>query len=416
MTNEETMNDTPLPHADLLITGATVYTCVPGAPDAGKLENAAIVTSEDHIVAVGPAKELAQRFDPRNTIDARGKLVTPGFVDPHTHVVFGGSRGREYAAKCSMTPEQVQSLGIPTGILATVDMTREASEEELLESAAARLDGMFAAGTTTVESKTGYGLTVDDEMKMLAVNATLEEEHPVDIVSTFLGGHAFPSEVSPDAYMDLLVKTMIPQAAQAGAEFCDVFCEAGYFSAEQSRRVLQAGVGVGLRPKIHTDEYADIGGSVLAAQLGAVTADHLNFTPREVMDQLAEANVIGVLMPALDFAVAHTRPFDAAAMRQAGMRIALATDICPGCWCESMQIVMQLACRNYGFTPEQALLASTIDAAAAIDRDSDRGSLEEGKLADLLILDIPTLDDLVYRIGNNAVAAVIRRGDMYAAQ
>ena len=222
--------------------------------------------------------------------------------------------------------------------------------------------------------------------------------------------------MSQDDYVDLLVKTMIPKASDAGAEFCDVFCEEGYFSAEQSRRILQAGVAVGLKPKIHTDEYTDIGGSILAAELGAITADHLNYTPREVMDQLAEANVIGVLMPALDFAVAHSRPFDAGAMREAGMRLALATDICPGCWCESMQVVMQLACRNCGFTPEQALLASTIDAAAAIDRDSDRGSLEEGKLADLLILDIPTLDDLVYRIGNNSVAAVIRRGDMYAAQ
>jgi imidazolonepropionase len=410
------MTDTPLPKADLLIIGATVYTCTPGASDAGKLDNAAIATSEDKILAVGPTEELTQRFDARTTIDAAGKLVTPGFVDPHTHVVFGGSRAAEYSAKCSMTPEQVNALNIPTGILATVDMTRAASVEELFESASARLDGMFAAGTTTVESKTGYGLTVDDELKMLAANTMLEADHPIDIVSTFLGGHAFPTELSQDEYIDLLIKTMIPQAADAGAEFCDVFCEEGYFSAEQSKRVLQAGIAVGLKPKIHTDEYADIGGSIIAAELGASTADHLNFTPPNVMEQLAKAGVIGVVMPALDFAVAHERPFDAAAMRQAGMRLALATDICPGCWCESMQVVMQLACRQYGFTPEQALLASTIDAAGAIDRDSDRGSLEEGKLADLLILDVPTLDDLIYRIGNNAVAAVVRRGDMYATQ
>jgi imidazolonepropionase len=233
----------------------------------------------------------------------------------------------------------------------------------------------------------------------------------VDIVSTFLGAHAVPPELDAESYTDLLINEMIPQVADAGlAEFCDVFCEEGYFSAKQSRRILQAGIEAGLAPKIHTDEYAEIGGSAVAAQLPAISADHLNYTPPGVMEQLASAGVIGVVMPALDFAVAHPRPFDFAAMKAAGMTLALATDICPGCWCESMQVVMQLACRNHGFTPEEALLASTIHGARAISRSDDRGSLEVGKLADVLILDVPTLEEVIYRLGNNAIGAIIRRG------
>ncbi len=403
---------TPSPiTADLLITGATAYTCQAGAADAGRIDNGAIAIAGEQIVAVAPATELATTVNAAETINAAGTVVTPGFVDCHTHVVFGGSRATEYAAKCSMSAEQVKQLGIPTGIVATMEMTRRESEAELLASASARIAGMLACGTTTIESKSGYGLNVADELKMLRVNAALAEACPVDIISTFLGAHAVPPEHDAESYTALVINEMIPQVAAEGlAEFCDVFCEEGYFTADQSRRILEAGLDAGMAAKIHTDEYADIGGSVLAAQLPAISADHLNCTPPAVMAQLAEAGVIGVVMPALDFAVAHERPFDFAAMKAAGMTLALATDICPGCWCESMQVVMQLACRNYGFTPAEALLAGTIHGARAINRSEDRGSLEAGKLADILILDVPTLDEVVYRLGNNAVQTIIRRG------
>ncbi len=404
------MTSTPLT-TDLIITGPTVYTCQPGLPDAGRINNGAIAISGEHILAVGPAEELTPKIKATQVIDAIGKIVTPGFVDCHTHVIFGGSRAAEYAAKCSMSPDQVRQLGIPTGIVATMDMTRRESAQSLFASASDLIARMLAYGTTTVESKSGYGLTVSDELKMLDVNTQLDAETPVDIVSTFLGAHAVPPEHDTDTYVNLVIKEMIPQVADRGlAEFCDVFCEEGYFTAAQSRRILTAGMNAGLTPKIHTDEYADIGGSVLAAELPALSADHLNSTPPAVMATLAAAGVIGVVMPALDFAIAHDRPFDATAMKAAGMTLALATDICPGCWCESMQMVMQLACRNYGFTPVEALLGSTLHGAQAINRGHDRGTLEAGKLADVLILDVPTLDDVIYRVGNNSVATVVRRG------
>ncbi len=403
---------------DLLITNASeVLTCAESAEDlVGRIPGGAVAVAGERIVAVGPADEVARHVDASSArvIDAAGGVVAPGFVDCHTHVVFGGSRAAEYAARLTMSPEQVAALGIPTGILATVEMTRAASVESLVASASARLDGMLRAGTTTVESKTGYGLTLADELKMLHVNARLADAHAVDIVSTFLGAHAVPPEMSPEQYVDLVVNEMIPQVAGAGlAEYCDVFCEAGYFSADQSRRILQAGQSAGLAAKIHVDEYADIGGGAMAAELGAASADHLNCTPRDTLRALAQRSVVGVVMPALDFAVNHPHPFDARAMLAEGISLALATDICPGCWCESMQVVMQLACRRHGMRPGEALRSATLHAARAVGRDDDRGSLEAGKLADIQIWNVPSLDDVISRIGNNAVAAVIRRGRVH---
>ena len=406
------------PRIDLLITNTSeVLTCAASADDlVGRIAGGAVAVAGERIVAVGPAEEVATQVDAgcARVIDAAGCAVAPGFVDCHTHVVFGGSRAAEYAARLTMSAEHVAELGIPTGIVATMEMTRSESLESLTVSAAARLDGMLRAGTTTVESKSGYGLSAADELKMLQVNARLAEMHAVDIVSTFLGAHAFPPEMTHEQYVDLVIEEMIPQVAELGlAEYCDVFCEAGYFDVEQSRRILQAGLDAGLAAKIHVDEYNDIGGGAMAAELGAASADHLNCTPRETMRLLAERGVVGVVMPALDFAVNHARPFDARAMLAAGMTLALATDICPGCWCESMQVVMQLACRRYGMSPGEALRAATLHAARAVGRDGDRGSLEAGKLADIQIWDVPTLDDVIYRIGNNAVTAVVRRGSLH---
>jgi imidazolonepropionase len=199
-------------------------------------------------------------------------------------------------------------------------------------------------------------------------------------------------------------------AAEGLAGFCDVYCDDGYYTVEQSRRILEAGMRAGLKAKIHVDAYSDIGGAEMAADLGVVSADHLNYTPRTAMRRLAQADVIGVVMPALDFAVGHIRPFDARAMMSEGMTLALATDICPGCWVESLQVVMQLACRLYQFSPAEALYASTVAAAAALGLDAERGSLEPGKLADVQIWNLPTFEDVIYRIGNNAVETVIKRG------
>ena len=245
----------------------------------------------------------------------------------------------------------------------------------------------------------------------LEVNRRLQSIQPVDVVSTFLGAHDFPPDVPRQRYVEIVINEMIPQVAEQGlAEFCDVYCDDEYYTVEESRRILEAGLAAGLKPKIHTDAYSDIGGAAMAAELGVISADHLNYTGRAAMHRLAEAGVIGVVMPALDFAVQHPRPFDARAMMAEGMTLALATDLCPACWVESMQFVMQLACRLYKFSPAEALIAATIGGAKALGLEDDRGSLEVGKLADIQIWDIPTFEDVIYRLGSNAVEMVIKRG------
>ena len=321
----------------------------------------------------------------------------------------------EYAATVTGELDAYRAGRSVTGILATVEMTRAASVEQLTGAALTRLAAMFAHGTTTVESKTGYGLTLEHEMKMLEVNRRLSAEQPVDVVSTFLGAHAIPPGTSRRRYTDQLVGEMIPRVAEEGlATFCDVYCDEGYFTVEDSRRILQAGLDAGLAAKIHADAYSSSGGCDLAVELGAVSADHLNHTDAGTMSRMAERGVVGVVMPALDFAVAHPRPFDAREMLASGMTLALATDLCPGCWVESQQLVIALAARLYGVPADVALLAATVGAARALALD-DRGSLGPGMLADLQVWDAETHEDLVYKVGRNAVTTVIKSGRVYRA-
>ena len=406
------MDETDRPRADLVVANAgEVITCLDLGDDRlGRISDGIVAVAGERILDVGAADAVARRVDlsDATSIDAGGGIVAPGFVDCHTHVVFGGSRVDEYAATVSSRPQSV--AGRTTGILATVEMTRAATVEELTAAAADRIEAMFAHGTTTVESKTGYGLTPDDELKMLEVNQRLDRELPVDVISTFLGAHAIPEGMSASRYTDQVVAEMIPRVAEAGlADFCDVYCDQGYFDADDSRRILEAGLDAGLAAKIHADAYSDHGGARLAAELGAVSADHLNHTGRGDMQLLAECGVTGVLMPGLDFAVAHPRPFDARAMIDAGMTIALATDLCPGCWLESQQLVMALAARLYGIAAEDALLAVTVGAARALALD-DRGALAPGMLADIQVWDADSHLDLIYKLGRNAVVTVVKRG------
>jgi imidazolonepropionase len=388
----------------------------PSAPGvASRIADGVVAIAGDRILATGPEPEIAASFDISSAIriDAAGGLVVPGFVDCHTHLLFGGSRAREYVARLTHSSAALAGLNIPTGIAATVEMTRAASDEELLSAATGRLDAMLAQGTTTAESKTGYGLEMAQELRLLALNRQLDIDHPIDVVSTFMAAHDYPPGTpwaGHEAYVNAVVEEMIPAAAETGAaEFNDVFCDEGYFSVEQARRILEAGRAAGLEPKLHTDQYSSIGGAELAADLEVVSADHLNCATDEDLARLAEAGVTGVLMPLIDFAVAHPRPIDGRRWVAAGLPIALATDICPGGWAVSMPLAMQFACRVCALTPEQALWAATAGAARAIRRD-DRGSLEAGRLADLVIIDLPQLDDLIYRIGHAPVTAVIKRG------
>jgi imidazolonepropionase len=415
------------PKADLYIYGASaVITCVPSASDRlGRIPDGEIAIAYGRIVALGQRSSVAESVDlaQAEKMDIGGKIVAPGFVDCHTHLVFGRSRVLEYALKMTKSVAEIEALGLKTGIPASIQMTREESEDAIFEGALDRLNRMMGYGTTTVESKSGYGIRLTDELKQLRVNRRLGQAHPVDVVSTFLGAHDFPPEIDREdpvarqAYVRELIEEMIPRVTEDGlAEFCDIYCDTGYYTAEESEMILRAGMAHGLRPRIHTDAYANIGGSSLAAGLAAISADHLNYTSLEEMHRLAEAGVVGVVLPALDFAVAHPDPFDARAMIDAGMTLALGTNLNPGNWTESMQVVMQLACRNHGMSPEEAMLAATVGAAKAVCRQDRIGCLAEGYQADLQVWDLPTFEDVIYRIGHNAVSMVLKRGKVVVEQ
>lgn len=402
---------------DILITNAAeVVTCSGDSlKELGVRKNVWIAIHGDTIVGVGTEAELTKRFDmtSAHVIDATGKVVAPGFVDSHTHLIFYGTRVEEYAAKVAgIDIQELLDEGLEVGPSHTIEMTRHQPEEELFQQAKKRILNMLDYGITTVESKSGYGLTTESEIKILEVSRRLDKETPLDVVNTFLGAHGIPENMTKEQYIEEIIHDMIPKVQQKGlAEFCDVWCDEGYFTAEESRRILEAGLQHGMKAKIHADAYSYIGGSDLAAEMKMVSIDHLNYTPMEVMHKLADAGVTGVLMPALDFAVAHQRPFDARAMLDSGMNIALATDFCGACYTESMQFVINLACRLYSFTIEEAIKAATWGGAKALDLN-DRGVIEEGKLADLQIWDIPTYKHIAYELGTNAVEIVLKKGDI----
>jgi len=399
----------------LIENAGQVLTCAADAPElVGASTDTVVAVSGTGIAAVGKREDIAAAHDltGAETIDAQGGLVMPGFVDCHTHLVFHKSRVAEYAQKVQgRGPDEIRAMGIPVGITATAKMMREASHDDLAESAAERLHNMLAFGTTTVESKSGYGLNTETEIKMLEVNQMLAERQPLEIVSTFLGAHEFPDDKSREAYIAEVMDEQIPEVGRRGlAEFNDVYCDDGFYTVAESRAILERGLEHGLKVKIHTDAYSHIGGSTLAAEMKAVSADHLNYTSPEEYPLLRDAGVVGVVMPALDFAVGHARPFDARAMMDAGMTLALATDMCPGCWLESMPFVVQLACRLYKFSPAEAIRAGTLHAAQSLDRADRIGSLEAGKDADISIFPYARYEDMAYRLGRGRAALVMKAG------
>ncbi|MEH7122480.1 imidazolonepropionase [Bacillus sp. JJ1773] len=405
---------------DLVISNASeVITCIgEGMEEIGILTDAWIAIKDEKIVGVGTEAEVKGNFDlgESSIIDGTGKVVAPGFVDSHTHLVFYGTRVEEYAAKLTGKPEKLQQLSITTGPSRTVELTRNEPEETLFQQSKKRVMTMLEHGITTIEGKSGYGLTTDSEIKILEVGRRLDQETPLDVLNTFLGAHGFPENLTKSEYLDVIINEMIPKVGEQGlAEFCDVWCDEGYFTAEESELILKAGLKYGMKPKIHADAYSYIGGSDLAAEMKMVSIDHLNYTPVEVMEKLAEAKVTGVLMPALDFAVNHKQPFDARQMLDKGMEIALATDLCPACYTESMQFVINLACRLYKFSVEEAIKAATYGGARALDLD-DRGVIQEGKLADLQIWDVPTYKHIAYELGTNIVETVIKKGKVVVSR
>ena len=361
-------------------------------------------------VGTGAAPEAAGA----EVVDAKGRLVTPGLVDAHTHLIFGGWRQNELGMKLhGKTYLEIQNAG--GGIQSTTNATRQATEEELAEKAAKALDEMMGFGVTTCEAKSGYGLATDHELKELRVIRDLNERHPMDIVATFMGAHLVPAEYKANRaeYIRLVCEEMMPAVKEQGiAQFCDVFCEADTFSVEESRQVLEAGLKYGLRPKIHADEIEAIGGSQLAGEIGAISAEHLIVCPPEGIASMAKGGVIACLLPATSFNLGAVFA-PARDMVKAGVPVAMATDFNPGsCPCLNMQFVINLGCLKYKLTPEEVLTAVTLNGAAAIDLADKVGSVEEGKLGDLVIWDAPDLDYICYRVGSNLAKTVIKRGEI----
>jgi len=386
----------------------------------GLIENGAVAIEGDRVVAAGPTEEIRRRHPTGLEIDASGRVVLPGFVDPHTHLVWAGDRAAEFEMRLA-GKAYLEILASGGGILSTVRRTRSAQVEELLAEARPRLRRMLAHGTTTAEAKTGYGLESAAETRMLEAIRTLNAEGPLDLIPTFLGAHAVPPEFEgrAEAYTELLCQEMLPdvqrwwrdKAEGEPLPFVDVFCETGAFDLAQTRRILEAARALGFPLKVHADEFGGLGGTGLAVALGAVSADHLVHTPTEDILALGRSDTVAVALPCTPFGLAEHEYTPAQAILEADGLLAIATDLNPGtAWCESMQFAIALACRYLRLTPAQAIAAATINAAAAIGRADRVGSLEPGKQADILILDAPDYRHLGYRFGTNLVSSVIKRG------
>lgn len=382
----------------------------------GIVPDGAVAAAGERIVAVGTSAEVLRSVEvapDAEVIDARGALVLPGFVDPHTHLVYAGERQHEFPRRLR-GESYLDILAAGGGILATVEATRRADEATLVELTRSRLDVALAHGTTTMEIKSGYGLDTASELKQLRAVRRAASGHAVDVVPTFMGAHAVPATAGrdADAYVELVIEEMIPAvAAERLARFCDVFCEHGVFSVEQSRRVLQAGVAAGLRPKLHADELAGGGGAELAAELRAVSADHLVHASDAGIAAMAAEGVVAVLLPGTTFALMGRDYAPARRMVEAGLPVALATDANPGSSpTESMQIILNLACLQLRLSPAEAVVAATLNAAHAVGMADTVGSLELGKRADLAIYDAPDLDYLAYHYGTNLARRVVAGG------
>jgi imidazolonepropionase len=410
-------------HADQLLTLA-------GGPqrgfalgDLGLIEQGAVVMQGAQILDVGRSDDLLKAYHDAKRYDAHGKVVMPGFVDPHTHLVWAGDRADEFTLR-QEGKTYMDILAMGGGILSTVRATRAASLEDLVSQTRQRARYAFRHGTTTMEVKTGYGLTLESEIKQLQAILALNQEGPLELVPTFLGAHAVPPEYQgrSEAYVDLLCKEMLPgvhdwwhsEIPDQPLPFVDVFCERGAFDLAGSRRILETAQDLGFPLKIHADEFENLGGAALAAELGAASADHLVKTSPADIRALGGSQTVAVSLPGTPFGLNEAEYTPAQVILQADGTLGLATDINPGTsWCESMQFILALACRKLGLTPAQAIAAATINAAAALQRQDTIGSIEPGKQADLLILDVNHYQHLGYRFGTNLVSHVIKRGRFY---
>ena len=416
--------------ADLIIEGAAELLTLRGDSirprrgeemrELGIIRQGALAARRGKIVWVGPAADLLTSVKPlafSKLISAYGKTVVPGLVDPHTHLVFAGSRENEFAMRIQ-GKSYLEIAAAGGGINATVAATRKASKDELRAGARASLDRMLVLGTTTVEAKSGYGLDLPTEIKMLEVIRELNEWGPGTIIPTFMGAHEIPPEFrqDPEAYVDLVITRMIPAVAERKlARFCDVFCETGVFSVAQTERIFRAAQAAGMETRVHADELTDLGGAAMAARMKARTADHLLYANDDGIRAMAQAGVIAVLLPGTAYFLHMQRYARARDMIAAGVPVALATDFNPGsCMTESMPLIMNMACTQMRMLPAEAITAATINAAWAIGEQDRIGTLEVGKQADLLVLDAPSHAHLCYHFGVNLVERVVKDGKVVA--
>ncbi len=384
--------------------------------DVGLIKNGIVAIKDDKIIYVGKCDLPKEIEKDENTIiiNAKGKTVTPGLVDSHTHLVHGGSREHELAMKLKGAT-YLEILEAGGGIHSTVNATKKATFEELYEKARKSLDIMLSLGVTTVEAKSGYGLDdFETEIKQLEVARKLDEDHPVDIVSTFMAAHAIPPAYKDktNEFIDLIINEMMPEVEKRNlAKFCDVFCEEGVFTVEESRRILEAGMKHGLLPKIHADEIKPLGGAELAAEIGCISADHLVAASDEGIKMMADKKVVANLLPATSFNLQSGKYARAKKMIEEGVPVAISTDYNPGsCPTENMQLVMSFASIIMKLTPEEVITGATINGAASLKLEEKIGSIEVGKKADIVIFDAPNLEYIIYHFGINHTDKVIKNG------
>ena len=378
------------------------------ADGVASFENTSILIENGKIAAIGEGQS-------ENAIDCGGKMVTCGFVDSHTHPVFLDNRDEEYAMRLAgATYEKIAEKG--GGIVSSVEGVRNASEDELIDKVSQRMDRFIAGGTTTIEAKSGYGLDTESELKSLSVIHKVHKSHAIDLIPTFMGGHAFPQEYSDDhdGYVNLICNEMIPAvAAQGIAVFNDVFCEEGYFTVAQSKRILETGKKYGLKPRLHADEFVDSGAAELAGEVGAISADHLMAVSADGINALVENNVISTLLPGTTFFLGKSTYAPARELINSGITLSLATDFNPGsCYIQSMPFIMTLACMHLGMTVEESFQAATYHGAKALDLEDKIGSIEVGKSADLIIWGISSLLDIPYYVSNHPIRYVMKNGEI----
>ena len=391
--------------------------------ELGIISNGAVLVRDSLIQETGTTADLLSRFPNEDRLDVGGCVLMPGFVDPHTHLVWAGDRAAEFEMRLQ-GKSYMEIMAAGGGIQSTVNATRSADVDDLLTQTRQHARSIFAMGTTSAEAKSGYGLELESELKQLDVLMKLDDEGPLELFPTFLGAHAVPKEYQdhPDDYVTIICAKMLPEvkrwwnehAAGRALPFVDVFCEKGAFDLAQSRRILETAKGLGFPLKIHADEFENLGGAALAAELGAVSADHLVKTSAEDIRALASSSTAAVSLPCTPFGLAEKEYSPAREIIQAGGLLALASDLNPGtAWCGSMQFVIALACRYMRLTPAQAVAAATINAAAAVGQSDRLGSIHPGKQADLLVLSVADYRHLAYQFGGNLVSTVIKKGKVY---